>query len=43
MKEHFAEANTGEDVLLKQACERTHDEVFFANDRHVLVCLTFCS
>ena len=27
-----------EDVLLKQAHERTCDERFFANDTHVLVC-----
>jgi hypothetical protein len=26
MKECFTEAETGEDVLLKQICERTHDE-----------------
>jgi len=32
-----------EDVLLKQACERTRDERFFANDTHVLVLLTLCS
>lgn len=31
------------DVLLKQACERTQDEGFFANSAHVLVCLTLCS
>jgi hypothetical protein len=39
MKECFADANTGEDVLLRQACERTCDEGFFANNMHVLVCL----
>jgi len=32
-----------EDVLLNQACERTHDEGFFANDVHVLVRLTLHS
>lgn len=31
------------DVLIKQACERTCDKGFFANNRHVLVCLTLCS
>ena len=31
------------DVLLKQTCERTCDEGFFANDKHVLVHLTLCS
>jgi hypothetical protein len=43
MKEYFTEADTGEDVLLKQACERTRDEGFFAKDTQVLVCLTLCS
>jgi hypothetical protein len=30
------------DVLLRKACERTHDEGFFANSTHVLISKTFC-
>ena len=43
MKKHFAEADTGEDVLLKQTLGRTHDEGFFTNNTHVLVCLAYLS
>ena len=32
-----------EDVLIRQACERKHDERYFANNVHVLVHLTLCS
>jgi hypothetical protein len=42
MMECLAEVDAGgEDVLLKQACRRTHDEWFFPNNTHVLVRLTF--
>jgi hypothetical protein len=44
VKEHFAEADTGKKMFCKkQACERTGDERFFANDTYVLVCPTLCS
>jgi hypothetical protein len=43
MKEHFTEADTGEDVLLKQVLKSTHDEGFFFNNMHVLVHLTLHS
>jgi hypothetical protein len=43
IKESFSEADTGEDVLLKEAPERTHGERFFANDTHVLVHITLHS
>jgi hypothetical protein len=36
---HFSR-HRSQDVLLKQACERTADERFFANDLHVSVYLT---
>jgi hypothetical protein len=42
MKECFPEADTGERIFLKQACERTHGEEFFANNTHVLVRLSLC-
>jgi hypothetical protein len=32
-----------EDILRKQAHEKTHDEGFFPNDMHVLVCFTLHS
>jgi len=43
MEECLAEADTAEDVLLKQVHERARDESFFANNTHVLVCLTLCN
>ena len=39
MKKKLKQTQEREDVLLKQACERTN-EGFFANNMHVLVCLT---
>ena len=43
MKEHFAEADTGEgDVPLKRAQEETGDG-FLANDMLALICLTLHS
>lgn len=41
VKEHFFEADTGERMffLLKQVCERTRDERFFTNSKHVLSAL----
>jgi hypothetical protein len=39
VKESFAEADTGERMFpVKQACERTRDEGFFASHMHV--CMT---
>jgi len=39
----YSEADRKEDVLLKQTLERVCDEGFFANNTHVLVCLTLHS
>ena len=39
----FTEADTGEDILLKQTHEKTHDKRFFANHTHALVHLTVYS